>query len=303
MQFSFKVLGHKPLLQHIAVGQLINHARVLHQIPRRPLGGAQKAQQAFMHRGALEHHGQITFAAHQGLHPVCHADHRIDTHTALLKPLGRALQQTHQPASGIVSEAFDFGAVLPMRQTRSRLAFKQIQHSFKLRALAGCLGVTGFALPIAAQQDVKLVCNHFTVGIQIREEITAFGVSHGIGNPLQVGILGWQNMRLLVIQILNAMLYFAKKHIGLRQSLRRFHGHQARFGNALKRVEGGPCAKLRKLPAANNLQKLHGEFNFPNAAARQLDIVGALGVASASFGGVIANLLVQGSQRLKDVVV
>ena len=40
-------------------------------------------------------------------------------------------------------------------------------------------------------------------------------------------------MRLLIIQILNAMLHFSKENIRLCQSLRRFWGHQPRFGNAL----------------------------------------------------------------------
>jgi hypothetical protein len=99
-------------------------------------------------------------------------------------------------------------------------------------------------------------------------------------------------MRLLIIQVLNAMLDFSQKDIRLCQSLRRFCGHQPRFGNALKRIHGGARAKLWELSASNHLQELHSEFNFANTAARKLDVVGALRMTCTPFGGVIEILLV-----------
>ena len=128
LKFSLEVVRHKPLLQHIAIGQLINHARMLNQITGWPFGCAQQAQQPLMDSRALEHHGQVTFAAHQWLHPVCHPDHRILFDPAFLEPLRRALQQPHETAPCIVPKAFDLGAVLPMGQARAGFALKKIQH-------------------------------------------------------------------------------------------------------------------------------------------------------------------------------
>jgi hypothetical protein len=43
--------------------------------------------------------------------------------------------------------------------------------------------------------------------------------------------------------------------------------HQAGVGDALERIQRGPRAQLRELPPAHDLQQLHGEFNFTDAAA------------------------------------
>ena len=48
--------------------------------------------------------------------------------------------------------------------------------------------------------------------------------------------------------------------------------------SALQRIQRGARAQLGKLAAAHHLQQLHGEFDFADAAARQLDVVGALRV-------------------------
>jgi hypothetical protein len=49
-----KALWIKALLQHLAIGQLVDHARVLQQVARRPARRAQQSQQALVHRRALE---------------------------------------------------------------------------------------------------------------------------------------------------------------------------------------------------------------------------------------------------------
>ena len=52
-QISFKVSRHKALLQHIAMGQLVDDAGVLYQISGRPFGCTQQAQKALVHGGPL----------------------------------------------------------------------------------------------------------------------------------------------------------------------------------------------------------------------------------------------------------
>ena len=99
------------------------------------------------------------------------------------------------------------------------------------------------------------------------------------------------------------MFDLAQKHIGLRQALRCGCVHQFGLDQALQRAQGGSGAKFRKLPATNDLQELHRELNFTDAAARKLDIVVALGVARAALGGVVTNLAVQDAQGVKHAVV
>jgi hypothetical protein len=80
------------LLQHIAIGQLIDHTWMLYQIACGPLGRPQQAKQPLMDRWSLKHHGQVTFAPHQWLHPVGHSHHRIFFNPTFLQPLRSALQ-------------------------------------------------------------------------------------------------------------------------------------------------------------------------------------------------------------------
>ena len=49
----------------------------------------------------------------------------------------------------------------------------------------------------------------------------AIGQPQGLRDPLQVGLVGGQHMGLLVVQVLDAVLHLAQKHIGLGQLQRR----------------------------------------------------------------------------------
>ena len=53
LQVVFEQGRVKTLVQHAGVGQLVDHARVFHQVPRWPTRRAQQAQQLCMHRGTL----------------------------------------------------------------------------------------------------------------------------------------------------------------------------------------------------------------------------------------------------------
>ena len=110
-------------------------------------------------------------------------------------------------------------------------------------------------------------------------------------------------MGLLVVQVLNAVLNLAQKHIGRAQGLCRGVGHEPSFGHALQSIQSGAGAQLGELPATHHLQQLHCELDLPNPAARELDVVGAFRVPSAALGRMLANLMVQCAQGLKNVVI
>jgi hypothetical protein len=71
----------------------------------------------------------------------------------------------------------------------------------------------------------------------------------------------------------------------------------------LQRIQRGARAQLGELPAAHHLQQLHGEFDLADAAARQLDIVGALRMPALRLAAWLADLPVQRAQRLEHAVV
>ena len=110
-------------------------------------------------------------------------------------------------------------------------------------------------------------------------------------------------MGLLIVQVLDAVLHLAQKHIRLRQLQRRIGRQQPGRGQAFEGAERGAGAQLRKLPAAHHLQQLYDEFHFADAAARQLHIVVTLRVGGATLGGVLADLAVQDAQRVEHAVV
>jgi len=110
-------------------------------------------------------------------------------------------------------------------------------------------------------------------------------------------------MRLLVIKVLNAMLDAAQKIVSACECVGCVLRHQAGFGEALQRVNRAAGAQLGVLPTAHHLKQLHGKFDFTNAAARYLHVVGPFGMAGTPLGRMFANLALQNAQRIEHVVV
>ena len=108
---------------------------------------------------------------------------------------------------------------------------------------------------------------------------------------------------MLVVQVLNAVFDLAQEHIGIGQGLSGLRRHQFGRGQARQCVQRGAAAQLGELSAANDLEQLHGEFDFADAPAGELDVVGPAWVARGAFGRVVANLVVQLAQGFKDVVI
>ncbi len=135
------------------------------------------------------------------------------------------------------------------------------------------------------------------------QEGRAVGVAHGVGDPGQVVVARGQDVGLLVVQVLDAVLHAAQKDVGACQGVGGLRRHEPGGCQARQCVQRGAAAQFGELPAAHHLQQLHGELDFADAAAREFDVVGALGVARATLGGVFADLAVQAAQRLEHVVV
>ena len=110
-------------------------------------------------------------------------------------------------------------------------------------------------------------------------------------------------MRLLVVQILDAVFDAAQEGVGLGQFVGNLGRHQAGTTDALQRLQRGARAQLGKLATAHHLQQLHGEFDLADATTRELHIIGALGPAGTALGRMVADLAVQHAQRFEHVVV
>ena len=87
LKFLLELGRGKALVEHVGVGQLVDHARMQQQVARRPARRTQDAQQALVHVGAFEQQGQVAFAPQQRLDPVGQAHGRGLGDAAVADPL------------------------------------------------------------------------------------------------------------------------------------------------------------------------------------------------------------------------
>ena len=259
-----------------------------------------------MHRGALQQHGQVAFAAQQRLDPVDQAQGSFFADLALQQPAGGALHQPGQAGARVFAQGLHARVRAPLRDARAKAfgpAGRQLLDQLAKLLHAVAVFVAALADGGAAQQLVKLTGHQLAVCIQLDQKGPAVGKAQGLSDPGQVIVARGQHMGLLVVQVLDAVLDVAQKFISARQRIGGVLRHQAGAGHALQGAHGGAHAQLGKLTAAHHLQELHGEFDFTYAATRELDVIGALGVTGAAALGLLANLPVQAAQGVKHVVV
>ena len=80
--------------------------------------------------------------------------------------------------------------------------------------LAAAARATSAGFLVAAQQRIEFLRHQLTVGAQLAQEGATVVVAHGMRDPRQVFVMGGQHMRLLVVQVLDAVLDTAQEHIG-----------------------------------------------------------------------------------------
>ena len=134
------------------------------------------------------------------------------------------MQQAHQAAPRIVAQRLHARVVGPLCQALAHRATEVHQHRVQFGMLAcgfAVLAVANFAFAVAAEQDVELLGHHFAVRVQLTQESTGRGMAQGLGDPGQVVVTRGQHMGLLVIEVLDAVLHLAQKHIGGAQGISR----------------------------------------------------------------------------------
>jgi hypothetical protein len=130
------------------------------------------------------------------------------------------------------------------------------------------------------QQRVKLGGDELAEFAQAGQQLAGLVIAnqaHAACDPGQISVLGGQQVGLLIVQVLDPMFHPAQERVGLRQLRGVIRLHQTRGGEPVQRLQGGAGSHLRELPATHHEQQLHDELDLADAAARQLDVVGALG--------------------------
>ena len=264
-----------------------------------------------MNFGALQKQRDIGFAPQQRFKPVYQAHGGFDTDVALavLLPLGSALQQAKESCARIFAQSQHAWVVSPSEHAfaqRGRPIDRhvvQIQRRIGAPAIEIAIACFAFSGIRWAKQLLEFHGDPFPVHVQRTQKGAGVCQSQGVCNPFEIGVVHGQDVGLLVVQVLDAVLYTAQEDIGVRQCLDGICCHQTGTPKTLQSVQCGSGAQFGKLAAANHLKQLDNEFNLADTASGQLDVVGAFGVPCATPSSVFADLLVQHTKRFKNAVV
>ena len=137
---------------------------------------------------------------------------------------------------------------------------------------------------------------------EVRRAVLA-GVAEAVRDPVEVAVVGRQDVRLLVVEVLDAVLDAAQQRVGVAQARAGAALHQAAGDELVERLQRRARADLGEVAAANDEQQLDDELDLADPAARQLDVVGALGPAGGAPLRLVAHLDVELAQALEDAVV
>ena len=309
VQFTGEGRGVKALAQQAQVGQFVDDARVAHQVLHGPACHAQEAQQAAVDFGAFHQKRQVVLAAQQGLQPVHKAQGRRFRGLAFGDGLPRALHQTAQTGTAVFAQRLHPCLLCPVAQALGQRGGQLLQQRFavhllrRARAAPAAFAFTGLAF---AEQRVKLRGHQFThlaQALQQRTGLRLAGQAQAFGDPAQVVVVAGQQVGLLVVQVLDAVLHLAQERIARGQLGGGVGLHQAGLHQSLQATQGAAGADFGKLAASHHQHQLHDELNLANATARQLHIVGALGPAGGAALCFVTDLAVQLAQPFKDAVV
>jgi hypothetical protein len=213
------------LVQQAFVGQLVDHAGVAHQVLHRPARQAQQAQQAAQHLGPLGQQGQVAVAAQQRFEPVDEAQGGGLGAVAVVDAGAGALDQPAQAQLALVAQRQHARLLAPGRMRSASRAAALEQASLSMGSGPG----PQFLQPLrrtppwapVVQQRVELIGHQLADLAQPVSSSQACGGRRVVaqaqraGDPGQVGVVGRQQVGLLVVQVLDAVLHLAQEHIGL----------------------------------------------------------------------------------------
>ena len=283
------------------------------QVAHGPACQAQQPEQPTLHLGALDQQGQVALAAQQRIQPIQKAQRRLFGAIAGFDTGFGPLHQTGQAQSALFLQGGHLRLPHPGLQALPKGRRHPLQKGFgvhwqqRLVAIDARLALRAWTrVASLMQQRVEFAGHELAGQAQLLQQRAGIGIArqpHAGTDPGQVSISRRQEMRLLVVEVLNAMLNASKEHIGLRQALCGVGPHQAmghQFGQALER---GAAANLGKMSSANHQEQLHDELDLADAAPRELHVVGALGSPGGAPLRLIADLAMQLAQALEDAVI
>ena len=141
---------------------------------------------------------------------------------------------------------------------------------------------------VVAEGGVKLRANCLPMGGERRLEIGGLRVTAGLRERGELGAVVRDSLRLPIVAILQPVLDVAEEHVGGAQHPHGRLGQKTARGDRIEGRLRAARAKRRLAAAANELQRLHDEFDFADAAGAELDVervIAALAPARGSGDG------------------
>ena len=106
-------LALKAFVQQPGVGELVNHARMLHQIAHRPARQPQQGKQPGLDSGSLHQQGEVALPSQQGFNPVDKAQRALNADPVFADRLCGAADQFGQTQPGFLAQGLNARRVRP----------------------------------------------------------------------------------------------------------------------------------------------------------------------------------------------
>ncbi len=287
-------VGVRQLAAHAHVQQFVQQQRIGGQALAQQGAARQRVHQPRQRRRLLVEQGQVAGAAQDRLQQRQHPPH----HCLRLRAGGRLRQQRRQhpvqPRARGIRQIAHAGAAREIAQAgmqllgrlreagrRQRLGARMLRQRPPVGRQAVALRAA--AAPARGQQRGELLAHPRALRGQRRPQRRPIRIAQAAGDPRLRQRIRGQRIGLGIAQHLQAVLQPAQKTVGLRQRRCGFGLHVPGGGQRLQRVEQAAPAQRRLAPAADQLQRLHQEFDLADAAGAALDVIGQ--VLARHLGG------------------
>ena len=270
-----------------------------------------------VHLGALDQQRQVALAPQQRLEPVDEAQGGVSLQVPSCTHCAGVLHQPAQPQPALVAQR-QHPRLLRPRAAAARPARPAVLSSRASLSIGSGTGAAacgsrrarrpGAGRLAVVQQRVEFGGHQFADLAQAVEQFAGLGPAaaqaQAACDPGQVARRPWAaggsaGRRGTGCGARRGAGRCSRRPAAPRSSA--FIRPRAPAGRAPCSVRAG--ADLGKLAAAHHQQQLDDELDLADAAARQLDVVGALGPAGGAALGLVADLAVQLAQALEDAVV
>ena len=266
----------------LRVDQFIEQHRMLRQVIGGPWTCRSQARQPRGRIRIFEQQGEIGFAPADAVHDVEHALEsriRIGQHARGIQHLRN--QPIQQPLAGCRHAAIarttpevDEPRVNALRIAKAHAgeARERVFPGQRLRPEIGLI-LRAAVVPYPGENRFEVPRHDGTVRIQLLPQVGVIRAPHHLGDHGAIGVRARQHLRLLVVQVLQTVFEIAQIHVGGAQFIDGLRRQNVSRPKQRQRLQRRAHPEHRFAAAADDLEHLHQELDFPDAARAELDVV------------------------------